>query len=209
MSNEQPEAKSLSAKLEEQSANTAEAERSQRIRELETLSSKYTETRQLFAGGVVTMALMLLAGLVFIGLGVQLMGKEGTTWLLSLGLGAVLIAVTVPFFARLKKPVLTLGSDGIVIRDGEIILPWTAIADFDFNTTGLLFVTTGTTLWIYLQQDTPAPKIGFGRQVRYNAKQHRIVLNVIKFAGLNGNALAELFGGYLQAGHARAALRDM
>jgi hypothetical protein len=223
------------AKLEKEYVRTVESEYAQRISELKTLAVRYAKPRQLFPGGVVTATMGFLTGLAFTGMGAFILWKVEWRWnneffMMSDGtgefflayfatvLGALLTIQMVRYFLRLKKPLLSLGPDGVELWDGAITLPWIAIMRYEVFLNKHSGIIVGTTLTLFLHIDVPAPKhaeipaptLDIGpQQLRYDKKHHTIMLSTIKFAGLDRDALDDLFGNYLRAGLARVVLRNL
>jgi hypothetical protein len=217
MTGKYSEKTTISAKFWQEHIRTTKSESTQRISELETLAAGYAEPRQIFPGGVVPATLLLLTGLAFTGIVAFLLWErawKGNIEFVVMVLGGVLYSLVtilmVRYFLRLKKPLLHLGPDGVELLDGAITLPWTAIMRYEVflhYTSGIFPLTT--TLTLFLHADVPIPKLSFDLWLRYSKKHHTITLKTIKFAGLSSDALDDLFGKYLRAGHARAKLRDL
>jgi hypothetical protein len=214
MTGKYSEKTTVSAQFWQEHVRTTKSESTQRISELETLAAGYAEPRQIFPGGVVPAALFLLTGLAPTGILAFLLWKrawkgniEFVVMVLGVVLCSLLTILMVRYFLRLKKPLLSLGPDGMEL-DGAITLPWTAIMRYEvfLHYSGIFPLTT---LTLFLHADVPIPKLSFDFWLHYSKKHHTITLNIIKFAGLNSDAFDDLFGKYLRAGRARAALRDL
>ena len=198
----------VSSSLQQELTGVAAANRAGKVEALKEIAALGADRKVIYERAILMVVLFGFLMVVIAVVGVTVMVMKNPQVLVGLGLlatSAVCAWIARIFWRDSKEPALVLMPEGVMLFKAQELLPWSAVADFNFSENNQML-----TVSMPLETGVVPPAMGVGRRRgQFVKKKQRLVLMLKGVKSMKNEAFADLMVNYWRAYHARQELARM